>query len=139
MSEEKVINKRIIGFIICFIIMLIFSSFWFALDETGLAIICILLSLLQIIFILITPFCYIFSEEHLIIKYFFGLEENIPWQYIRAITINRENAFKYTLLDTYKIYYYSKEKHRFFMQGVVCKNKTTEKFMKKYCPKKLPR
>lgn len=139
MSEEKVFNKRILGFVICFFLMLAFSLLWLVLDETVLAIACIILSLLQIAFILITPVFYIFSEEKLTIKYFFGREENIFRKNIRAVVKNYESAFRYTLLDTYKIYYYSKEKTPFYMQGVVSKNKKTTALLEKYYSKKLPR
>lgn len=139
MREEKIINKRIFGFIICLFIMLSFSLFWVMLDEIVLAIVCVIISLLQISFIIITPYCYIFSEECLTIKYCFGLQENIPWKYVRAIVKSHENAFKYTPLDTYKIFYYCEEKLPFFMQGVVSKNKITQELMKKYCSNKMPR
>lgn len=139
MSEEKIFNKRILGFVICFFVMLAFSLLWLVLDETVLAMACIILSLLQIAFILITPISYIFSEERLLIKYFFKHKENIPWQHVKAVVRNHEEAFRYTFLDTYKIYYYSKEKHPFYMQGVVSKNKKTTALLEKYCSKKLPR
>ena len=139
MSNEKIINKRILGFIICLFIMLSFSLFQVVLDEIVLAIVGVIISLLQIPFIIITPYCYIFSEECLTIKYCFGLQENIPWKYVRAIVKSHENAFKYTPLDTYKIFYYCEEKLPFFMQGVVSKNKVTSELMKKYCLIKMPR
>ena len=137
--NEKIFNKRILGFAVCFFVMLIFSLLWLVLDETVLAIVCIVLTLLQIIFILIAPVFYIFSEEKLTIKYFFGREENIFRKNIRAVVKNYESAFRYTLLDTYKIYYYSKEKTPFYMQGVVSKNKKTTALLEKYYSKKLPR
>lgn len=137
MVKEKIINKRIFGFVFGFVIMLIFSLFGFLLDETALVIICGFISLLQIAFIIITPCCYIFSEEHLIIKYCLGSEEKIPWHHIRAIVKLHENAFRYTPIATYKIYYYSKEKLPFYMQGIISKNKMTTAFMKKYCKKDL--
>ena len=137
MSSEKIINKRIFGFVFCFVIMLIFSLFWYLLDETILVIICGLISLLQIAFIIITPYCYIFSEEYLIIKYCLGSEENIPWLHIWTIIKLHENAFKYTPIATFKIYYYSKEKLPFYMQGIISKNKMTTALMKKYCKKDL--
>lgn len=139
MREEKIINKRILGFIICLFIMLSFSFFWVMLDEIVLTIVCVIISLLQISFIIITPYCYIFSEECLTIKYCFGLQENIPWKYVRAIVKSHENVFKYTPLDTYKIFYYCEEKLPFFMQGVVSKNKATAELMKKYCSNKMSR
>lgn len=134
--NEKIFNKRILGFAVCFFVMLIFSLLCLWLDETVLAIACIILSLLQIAFILITPVFYIFSEEKLTIKYFFGREENIFWKNIRAVVKNYESAFRYTLLDTYKIYYYSKEKTPFYMQGVVSKSKKNNSPFRKILLKK---
>ena len=139
MSEKKVINKRISGFLICLLIMLIFSLFWFMFDETVLAIICFFISLFQLIFILTTPYCYIFSEKQLTIKYCFGLKEIIHWQDIRTIVNVNEYIFRYTTLNAYKIYYFSNKKHSFFMQGIISKTKVTTELMKKYCPTKIPR
>lgn len=133
--EEKIINKRIFGFIVAFFTVLILSLVWFVVDEIGLGIACVFLAILQIIFVLITPTSYIFSEEKLIIRYIFGLEENIPWQHVRAITSHLEKPGRYYYLDSYKFYYYSKEKLPFYMHGVVAKNKKTIYLMDKYCPK----
>ncbi len=135
-SEEKTINKRIFGFIFAFFVITIFSLVWFIIDEIGLGIASVFLAIFQILFILITPISYIFSEEKLIIQYIFGLEENIPWQNVRTITSHLEEAGRYYYLDSYKFYYYSEEKHPFYMHGVVAKNKKTIYLMDKYCPKK---
>ena len=135
-SEEKTINKRIFGFIFAFFVITIFSLVWFVVDEIGLGIACVFLAILQILFVLITPASYIFSEEKLIIRYIFGLEENIPWQNVRTITGHLEEVGRYYYLDSYKLYYYSEEKHPFYMHGVVAKNKKTIYLMDKYCPKK---
>ena len=135
-KSEKTTNKRIFGFIIGFFVLLLISLVLFVVDVKGLGVAIILLALLQIFFILITPISYIFSEDKLIIRYLFNKEENIPWQYVRAITHGHEMARKYLYLDTYEFFYYSKEKRPFYMQGVVSKNNTTEKLMDKYCPKK---
>jgi hypothetical protein len=134
--EEKIINKRIFGFIIAFFVAMIFSLVWFIIDEIGLGIASVFLAIFQILFILITPISYIFSEEKLIIRYIFGLEENIPWQNVRTITSHLEEAGRYYYLESYKFYYYSEEKHPFYMHGVVAKNKKTIYLMDKYCPKK---
>lgn len=135
-ESEKATNKRIFGFVAGFFILFLISLVLFVADIKGLGIALFLLALLQIVFIFITPISYIFSEEKLIIKYLFNKEENISWQYVRAITGHHENAGKYLFLDAYQFFYYSKEKRPFYMQGVVAKNNTTEKLMDKYCPKK---
>lgn len=135
LEEEKVINKRIFGFAAAFFVILLLSLPFFRIDEKGLGIALIILALIQIAFILITPKCYIFSRERLIIKYFFGLEENIPWQDIRAITPWCEKP-GFFFLDKYRIFYYSEKKQKFFMHGEVVKNKKTKALLKKYCTKK---
>ena len=136
MSEEKVINKRLFGFLSAFFVILLlsFTFFWF--DEKGMGIALIFHALLQLVFIIITPRLYIFSRERLMIKYFFGFEENIPWQNVRAITQWYEEPGRFFYLSIYRIDYYSKEKQKFFMQGEVTKNRKTKKLFEKYCPKK---
>lgn len=97
----------------------------------------IVLAILQIGFLLIKPRCYVFSRERLVIKYFFGIEENIPWQDIRAIISNLEDpGGLFPILHSYRFIYYSEEKQKFFMQGDVSKNRKIKKLMQKYCPKK---
>lgn len=96
----------------------------------------IILAFLQLVFIIITPRLYIFSRECLIIKYFFGFEENIPWQNVRAITQWYEEPGRFFFLSIYRIEYYSKEKQKFFMRGEIAKNRKTKKLLEKYCPKK---
>ena len=135
-KSEKVTNKRIFGFVIGFFTLSLISLVLFVVNVKGLSVAVFLLALLQIVFILIKPISYIFSEDKLIIRYLFNKEENIPWQHVRAITSDYETIDKYLYLYTYKFYYYSKDKRPFYMQGIVSKNSTTEKLMDKYCPKK---
>lgn len=136
MSEERVINKRLFGFAVGFFVILLLSFIFFRLDEKGMGIALILLALLQLVFITITPRLYVFSKERLIIKYFFGFEENISWQKVRAITQWNEEPGRFFWLGIYRIDYYSKEKQKFFMRGEVAKNRKTKKLFKKYCPQK---
>lgn len=136
-NEEKVINKRIFGYIIGFFTILLLSLLFFWLEEKGIGIALIVFALLQIFFVLITPRAYVFSYDRLVIKYFFGLEEKIPWQDIRAVYPHSEDpGWLFPLLASYRIIYYSEEKQKFFMHGAVVKSKKTKALLKKYCTKK---
>lgn len=132
MKEEKILNKRIFGFVFGFLLTFFFALFWFLIDMKPIGIICVVLSFLQIVMLLFTPKCYVFSDECLIIKYFFGLKEYIPWNSVRAITGELEEPAKYFFLESYRIFYYSQEKRCPFMQGIVSKNKATTFLLKKY-------
>ncbi len=137
MEFEKAINRCIFGYILAFILLILFAMLWFYVECPGLVVCCIILAVIQLVFICITPYSYVFSKECLVIKYPFGKFENIPWQDVRAVVSYGENVFRFTMLDTYRFYYYSKEKNFFYMRGVVSKNKKITKLMKKYCTKNL--
>ena len=137
MDEEKVINKRIFGFAVGFFAVLALACLSFYAECIGLGIALVVLATGQIAVLFITPRCYVFSREGLVIKYFFGLQENIVWHNVRAILPHSEKVFRYTVLDAYKFIYCSEEKSLFFMQGIVSKNKRTKKLLQKYCPKKF--
>ncbi len=136
-NEERVINKRIFGYIIGFFAIMLLSLLFFWLEEKGMGIALIAFALLQIFFVLITPRVYVFSYDRLVIKYFFGFEENIPWQDIRVVYPHSEDpGWLFPLLASYRIVYYSEEKQKFFMHGAVVKKKKTKALLKKYCTKK---
>lgn len=136
-EEEKLINRRIFGFVLGFFVMLLISLFWFVVDEDGMGIAFIVLAFFQIVFMITTPKSYVFSEERLVINYFFGLKENIPWQNVRYVLNRYEEVARYRYLDIYEVGYYSKEKRPFFMRGRVSKNKKTKALMEKYCPMRV--
>lgn len=133
-EEEKLINRRIFGFVLGFFVMLLISLFWFVVDEDGMGIAFIVLAFFQIVFMLTTPKSYVFSEERLVINYFFGLKENIPWQNVRYVLKNHEKVTRYRYLGIFEVGYYFEEKRPFYMRGRVSKNKKTKELMKKYCP-----
>lgn len=136
-DEEKAINYRRFGFIFAFLIFMLISLFFFATHCIGIVITLFILGALQIILFFISPKYYIFSKERLIIKYSFSLKENIPWQNVKSIVIERESPVKYFYLDSYEIYYFPKVKCHFFMRGLVNKNKKTTALFEKYYSKKI--
>ncbi len=137
MEFEKVTNKRILGYILAFILLIPFALLWLYVDCHIIAVCCIILAVIQLVFILITPYGYVFSKKCLVIKYPFGKCENIPWQDVKIIVSHGENAFRYAMLDSYRFYYFFEDKQLFYMHGVVSKNKKITALMRKYCTKNL--
>ncbi len=133
-DEEKVINKRVFVDVAYFFIMLMGSLLFLLGGENGMGIFFLVLTFLFIAVMFMTPKSYVFSEERLVINYFFGLKENIPWQNVRYALKTHENVTRYTYLDIYEVGYYSEEKRLFYMRGRVSKNKKTKELMEKYCP-----
>ncbi len=135
-EEEKVFNKRILLYVAYFFFILAVSLIFFLAEEKGMGIFGIIFAIIGIALIFTAPISYIFSEEKLVINYFFGLKENIYWKY-RPTVMSSYERHKSLWLKTYQFYYYSEDKRLFFMQGVVSKNKTTKRLMEKYCPKRV--
>ncbi len=133
-DEDKVINKRIFGFVAGILIALIWSLFFLSGGEKGMGIFFLVFAFLEIAGMLITPISYVFSEEKLVINYFFGLKENIYWRHLPHVITLHEEPTEFIWLKTYEFFYYSEDKRLFFMRGVVSKNKKTKKLMEKYCP-----
>ena len=136
-EEEKVFNKRILVLVADFFIMLMGSLLFLSGGEKGLGVFFLILTVLFISVIFMTPKSYVFSEERLVINYFFGLKENIFWQNVRYVLKTHENVTRRTYLDVYEVGYYSEEKRAFFMRGRVSKNNRTQELMEKYCPKRI--
>lgn len=137
MEFEKAFNRRIFGYVLAFVLLLPFAKLWFYVECPGIAVCCIILAIIQLVFVLITPYSYVFSKECLVIKYPFGKCENIPWQDVRAVWPHSDYIFRFTSLGAYCFCYYSEDKHPFYMRGVVSKNKKSTNLMKKYCTKNL--
>ena len=139
MEEEKVFNKRKLGLAAGWFMSLLLSLAFFWADGMTMGIVAIVISLCQAAVFLFTPWCYVFSRERLVIKYFFGLEESIPWQDVKSIWPGHVSPTRYSRLETFEFAYYSEEKRLFFMNGIVSKNRKTKRLMKKYCPQKFCR
>ncbi len=133
--KEKVFNKRILVFAAYTFILMLSSLFFFFIEETGLGVFGAVFSLtVGLALVLTTPVSYVFSEEKLVINYFFGLKENIPWQNVRYVLKNHEKVTRYRYLGIFEVGYYFKEKRPFYMRGRVSKNKKTKALLEKYCP-----
>ena len=136
-DKEKVFNKRILVFVAYFFAVMMFSLLFFFVEEKGFGVLCAALALtVGLALIFTTPVSYVFSEEKLVINYFFGLRENIYWKH-RPTVISTYESHKSLWLKSYEFYYYSECKRHFFMQGKVSKNRKTKALMEKYCPTRL--
>ena len=137
MDEQKIFNRRILGFTAD---MLVFAvlTFWFFRLDTALGVLGVAVTVVQAVLILISPIYYVFTADSLRIKYFFGLEENIPWRNVNSIREHHSFHYKrYAFLKSYKIDYRSQEKQHFLKDGTVSKNKQITQLLKEYCPKKF--
>ena len=120
--------------------MLVFAvlTFWFFRLDTALGVLGVAATVVQAVLILISPIYYVFTADSLRIKYFFGLEENIPWNKISSIRERHYFHYKrYVWLKYYKIDYRTVDKTLSFMDGTISKNKQITKLLKEYCPKKF--
>ena len=137
LDEKRVFNKRILGFTADMLVFIALTLCLFRAD-TVLGVLGIVLAVIQLVFILISPVCYVFTEDSLTIKYFFGVEEIIPWQKVSSIREHHNFHYKrYIFLKAYKIDYRSEVKSHFIADGTVSKNKQITKLLKEYCPKRF--
>ena len=135
-KEEKVINKQVLEFFVAFLLFLPLGLFSLTVDKV-VGSLFIVIAALCLILILMNPICYIFSQERIVIKYFFGLEESIVWTRVGGV-MKRLEVSKgfYTTRKYYEICYQEEKKKHFFMEGRIIKTKKTTELMKKYCPKR---
>lgn len=136
--NEKVNNNLLYGYVTVMIVFVVLTVVFALVEIKSLCIISLLVFLTELILLLTSPRYYVFSKEKVVIKYFFGLEENILWCNLRAVTSAHESfIFRYRYTQWYHLIYYTEKKNLSFMQGKVNKNKKTEHLMNKYCPQKI--
>lgn len=133
--QETVPNCRRYGFIFALLAMALLSAIFFYLDCVAIGVTLVILGVMQLVLFFLSPRCYIFSKDALRIKYYFSLEEIIPWENISSITKDMQKPFKYFYLESYELFYRSDKSLPFFMRGIVNKNKTSTALLKKYCKK----
>ena len=137
MDEQRIFNKRLLGFIADMLVFAVVTVWFFRVDN-GLGVLCATLTVIQFFYIFISPIYYVFTDDSLTIKYFFGVEENIPWRKVNSIREHHSFHHKrYAFFKSYKIDYRSEEKQHFLMDGTISKNKQITQLLKEYCPKKF--
>ena len=100
---------------------------------------CILSAIITLVIIfvfLISPLCFVFSDEGVEIIYHFGQRENIKWNEVRSIT-RRESWVAGGGLRRYEIAYPCREKRWFFVCGCINRTPRTTRLIKKYYKKEI--
>ena len=124
-------------FVCAFVFFFPMGLFSFRLDKV-LGILFIAISIMSLAIIAMTPTSYVFSKEGVVIRYIFGLEENIMWTKVLSVMTELEISSRFYISRyEYELTYLEEKKKCFFMQGRIAKNKKTTELMKKYCPKKI--
>jgi hypothetical protein len=99
---------------------------------------CILSAIITLVIIfvfLISPLCFVFSDEGVEIIYHFGQRENIKWNEIRSIT--QRGSWVGGGMPCYEIAYPCREKRWFFVCGSINKMPKTTRLIKKYYKKEI--
>jgi hypothetical protein len=90
-SKEVIFNRQLVRFLMLTIIgaAVIFNEFYFYEEDHELyfLVIGIPLTVINLVIILISPIYYVFGENELVINYFWGLKEIIPYNKLK-ITIS---------------------------------------------------
>lgn len=132
-SREIIINRQLIRFLILAIIgtIVIFGECYFYKEDRNLdgLIIGIPLAVINFIIILISPIYYVFDENELIIKHFFGLNEIIPYKQIYMVLTDVNYKFWFPL-KSFEIFYPHEEK--FPLNGTIHKSRRTKRLLQHY-------
>lgn len=76
---------------------------------------------------------YLFDEEGIVIRYFFGIEENIPWSSVKEVILSGSSHLVSRYGDpTYKVNYEKDKKTPYFANGEIIKTKRVALLMKTY-------
>ena len=132
-SREIIFNRQLIRFLILAIIgtIVIFGECYFYKEDRNLdgLIIGIPLAVINFIIILISPIYYVFDENELIIKHFWGLNEIIPYKQIYMVLTDVNYKFWFPP-KSYEIFYPHEEK--FPLNGTIHKSRKTRKLLQHY-------
>ncbi len=132
MKKDKYIafNNHLLLCIFMFTVMVCFSAFSLREKEIAMAIVFLVIALIAVSVFLTLPIYFTFSEQEIVISYFFGIKERIEWNCIRYIS--QEGSWVGHGFPMYVISYPVKEKRPFFVRGEISKTRKTKKFIKKF-------
>lgn len=132
-SKEVIFNRQLIRFLILAIIgaIVIFSECYFYKEDHNLVflIVGIPLAVINVIIVLISPIYYVFGENELIIKYFFGLKEIIQYKQIYMVLTDVNYKFWFPP-KSYEIFYPHEEK--FPLNSTIHKSRKTKRLLQHY-------
>ncbi|MBR3788584.1 MAG: hypothetical protein IKJ86_01205 [Clostridia bacterium] len=129
-SREIIFNRQLVRFLMLAIIgtIVIFCECYFYKEDRNLdgLIIGIPLAVINFIIILISPIYYVFDENELIIKYFWGLNEIIPYKQIYMVLTDVNYKFWFPL-KSFEIFYPHEEK--FPLNSTIHKSRKTKRLL----------
>ena len=132
-SREIIFNRQLIRFLILAIIgtIVIFGECYFYKEDRNLdgLIIGIPLAVINFIIIFISPIYYVFDENELIIKHFWGVNEIIPYKQIYMVLTDVNYKFWFPL-KSFEIFYPHEEK--FPLNGTIHKSRRTKRLLQHY-------
>ena len=131
-SRDIVLNRRMIGVILLALTMIIIAIC--CIQENGIAegVCFLLIGIACIFYILISPIYFIFAEQEIRIKYWFGLEEWARWDEIKYIDEESDDSGAHPPnLYSYEITPMQGSRY-FFMKGRVTKRRRTRKLIHQY-------
>lgn len=132
-SREVIFNRQLIRFLMLSIIgsIVIFCECYFYKEDHNLdfLIIGIPLAVINIIIVLLSPIYYVFDENELIIKYFWGLKEIILYKQIYMVLTDVNYKFLFPL-KSFEIFYPHEEK--FHLNGTIHKSRRTKRLLQHY-------
>lgn len=129
-------NRQLLIPMLLAIFMIVLSFAFFADHDIIPGIVSLLFALLGCFGFAVSPIYFAFDTEKVVIRYLFGLKENIPWRYINSVHAVGSWG-RYDRLPFYQIFYFTTEKRYFFMRGEIAGTSRTKKLMKKYYRKEI--
>ncbi len=120
------------------VIMISLGTFCIIDKDFWLAIVIYAFALLPIFCILISPLCYIFTEQDVTIIYCFGIKEIVKWSEVKDIT--KYGSWFTRGLPHYRVSYpkfIGTKKQPFFVNGEISCSKKTKKYIKMFYKKEI--
>jgi len=133
-SKEVIFNRQLVRFLMLTIIgaAVIFNEFYFYEEDHELyfLVIGIPLTVINLVIILISPIYYVFNENELIIKYFWGLKEMIPYNQIYMVLTDVNYKYFWFPPKSYELFYPHEDK--FPLNGTIHKSRKTKRLLQHY-------
>lgn len=132
MKKEKAISADMILLPLTFLFFGGIGALIFNINRI-LSVILLVLAAATIYSLLTSATHYLFDEKGVIICYFFGIKEDIPWSSVKAIKLSGSSHLVSRYGDpTYTVTYESDKKSPYFAKGEIIKTKRVALLMKTY-------
>lgn len=131
------INSHLILNVVIFLIFLGISISSAVENDTELAIISAVITLLPIGTFLMSPLYFVFSKDAVKIVYCFSFSETIQWRYVRSVWREGSWLTKGMTRPCYHFAYPVRDKRLFFMNGEIPVTLRTKKLMRMFWKKSI--